>query len=57
MQVNGQGEKKLARKKFLAVSIVCMAIYLPTLGFKGRSFKLCVLNRWDFISASAVAVT
>ena len=20
----------------------------PTLGFKGRTFKLCVLTRWDF---------
>ena len=25
-----------------------MAIYWLTLGFKGRTFKLCVLNRWDF---------
>ena len=25
-----------------------MAIYLPTPGFKGRAFKLCVLTRWDF---------
>ena len=24
-----------------------MAIYLPTPGFKGRTFKLCVLTRWD----------
>ena len=25
-----------------------MAIYWPTPGFKGRNFKLFVLNRWDF---------
>ena len=25
-----------------------MAIYWPTASFKGRTFKLCVLNRWDF---------
>ena len=32
----------------MAVSVACMAIYLPTPGFKGRPFKLCVLTRWDF---------
>ena len=32
----------------MAVSVACMAIYWPTLGFKGRTFKLCVLTRWDF---------
>ena len=32
------------------VSLACMAIFLPTPGFKGRTFKLCVLNRWDFYS-------
>ena len=32
----------------MAVSVACMAIYWPTPGFKGRTFKLCVLNRWDF---------
>ena len=43
-----------ARKKSLAVSVACMAIYWPTPGFKGRTFKLCVLTRWDFnFSASA----
>ena len=31
------------RKKSLAVSVACMAIYWPTPGF-----KLCVLTRWDF---------
>ena len=36
------------RKKSLAVSVACMAIYCPTLGFKGKMFKLCVLTRWDF---------
>ena len=38
-------------KKFLAVSVACIAIYWPTPGFKGRMFKeikLCVLTRWDF---------
>ena len=25
-----------------------MAIYWSTPGFKGRTFKLCVLTRWDF---------
>ena len=30
----------------MAVSVACMAIY-TTLGFKGRTFKLCVLTRWD----------
>ena len=30
-----------------------MAINWPTPGFKGRTFKLCVLTRWDLISASA----
>ena len=30
-----------------------MAIHLPTPGSKGRTFKLCVLTRWDLISASA----
>ena len=25
-----------------------MAIYWPTQGFKGRTFELCVLTRWDF---------
>ena len=23
-------------------------ISLPTLGFEGRTFQLCVLNRWEF---------
>ena len=30
------------------VSVACMVIYWPTPGFKGRTFKLCVLTRWDF---------
>ena len=25
-----------------------MAVYCPTPGFKGRTFKFCVLIRWDF---------
>ena len=36
------------RKKSLAISVACMAIYWLTPGFKGRTFKLCVLTRWDF---------
>ena len=35
-------------KKSLAVSVACMAIYWPSPGFRGRTFKLCVLDRWDF---------
>ena len=30
------------------VSVACMAICWATPGFKGRTFKLCVLTRWDF---------
>ena len=47
MQVNGPGSVEI-RKKSLAVSVACMAIYWPTPGLKGRTFKLCVLTRWDF---------
>ena len=36
------------RKKFMAVSTACMAIYWPSPGFRGRTFKLCVLSRRDF---------
>ena len=36
------------REKSLAVSVACVAIYWPTPGFKGRTFKLYVLTRWDF---------
>ena len=32
----------------MAVSVACMAIYWPLPRFKGRTFKLCVLTRWDF---------
>ena len=32
----------------MAVSVACMAILWPTPSFKGRTFKLCVLTRWDF---------
>ena len=32
----------------MAISVACMAICLPTPGFKWRTFKLCVLNKWDF---------
>ena len=48
MQVNGPEGQKLARKKSLAVSIACIAIQWPTPGLKGRAFKLCAVNRWDF---------
>ena len=34
--------------KSLAVNVACMAIYWPTPGFKERTFKLCVLKKWDF---------
>ena len=47
MQVNGLEGRNKARKKFLTVSVACMAIYWPTQGFKRRTFKLRVLNRWD----------
>ena len=48
MQVNELEEQKVAWKKSLAISIASMALYQPTLGFKVRTFKLCLLNRWDF---------
>ena len=48
MQVNGPEGQKSARDKSLAVSVACIAIYLPTPGSIGKTFKLCVLNRWDF---------
>ena len=48
MQVNGPEGQKLTRKKSLAVSVVRIAIYRPTPGFKGKTFNRCVLNRWDF---------
>ena len=32
----------------MAVSVARMAIYWPTQSYKGRTFKLCVLTRWDF---------
>ena len=31
----------------MTVSVACVALYWPTPGFKGRTFKLCVLTRWD----------
>ena len=44
IQVNGPERSKLARKKSLAVSVACTAIYnWPTPSFKGRTFKFCVL--------------
>ena len=33
------GRVEISKKKSLAVSVACMAIYLPTPGFKGRMFK------------------
>ena len=47
-------------EKSLAVSVPCIAIYWPTPGFKGRTFKLCVLARWDFnfcVRSSPLRVT
>ena len=38
---------KQERKKSLAASVACMAIYWPTPGFKGRTSTLCLLTRWD----------
>ena len=45
IQVNDPGRQILARNKSLAVGVTCMTICWPTLGFEGRTFKLCVLNR------------
>ena len=38
-------------KNPLATSVTCMAMYCSTYiytGFKEKTFKFCVLNRWDF---------
>ena len=43
-----KGRNKQGRNKFRAVSVAYIAMYWPTPGFKGRTFKLCVLARWDF---------
>ena len=50
MQVNGPEGLKLARKKSLAVSVACMAMYGPAPGLKGRTFELWVFNRWFFFN-------
>ena len=42
------GRVEISKEKSLAVSVTCMAINWPTPGFKERTFKLCVLIRWDF---------
>ena len=42
------GGYKLVRKKSLAVGVGRLAIFWPGPGFKGRTFQLCVLNRFDF---------
>ena len=42
------GRVEISKEKSLAISVACMAICLPTPGFKWRTFKLCVLNKWDF---------
>ena len=42
------GRVELAKEETLAVSVACVAVYWPTRGFKGRTFQLCVLIRWDF---------
>ena len=39
---------EIAGKKSLAISEACIAIYWLTPGFKGRTFKLCVLITRDF---------
>ena len=46
--MNRKGRKKQGRNKSLAVSVACMAIYWPTPGFKGRTYKLCALNGLNF---------
>ena len=38
----------MARKKSLAVSAACMALYGLAPVFKGRTFELWVPNRWRF---------
>ena len=42
------GRVEISKEELLAVSVACMAIHRPTPGPKGRTFKLCVLTRWDF---------
>ena len=42
MQVNGPEREKSATKKSMAVSVASKA------SFGGRTFKFCVLTRWDF---------
>ena len=39
---------EISKEKIPAVIVACMALYWPTPGFKGRTFQLCVLTRWDF---------
>ena len=46
-KVYWQGRYKLAREKFVAVGIACMALYWPTPGFQRRTFVVWVPNRWD----------
>ena len=54
MQVNGPEGYKLARKKSLAVSVACMAIYTdPLQALKGESLVSVFLTDETLISASA----
>ena len=39
---------EISKEESPAVSVARMAIHWPTPGFKGKTFKLCVLTRWDF---------
>ena len=41
-------DRKGKNKQGMAVRVACMARYWPTPGLKGRTFKLCVLTRWNF---------
>ena len=49
---NGLGGQKFTRKKFLAVSVACIAISWPTLGFKGKTSELLVLNVNSYVRSS-----
>ena len=55
MTLNGSGRSKFETKKSLAIDEVCVAMFWPTPGFKGRAFDGYVSAEWTLISASAVA--
>ena len=50
MQVNETGRVEIGKEdESLAwKNSMYEAMYWPTPGFKGKTFKLCVLTRWDF---------